>query len=192
VRRLVTFLVVPAVLALFAAPAVAAPTRSDGPNAYQVMNLVSDQPGVATHQDPNLVNAWGLVSGPATPWWVADNGTDVSTLYDGTGTAVPLVVQVGGAPTGAVFNGDAGFVVRHRGDSGPSLFLFATESGTIRGWNPAVPNLGPSTKSTRSFKVVDRSGAGAIYKGLATATTVARPEVIACVPVTAVTPRATL
>ncbi|MGZ4132104.1 MAG: TIGR03118 family protein, partial [Actinomycetota bacterium] len=178
-RRLVTSLVVPAVLFLFAAPA-AAQTRADtGPNAYEVTNLVSDQTGVAAHQDPNLVNAWGLVAGPTTPWWVADNGTDLSTLYDGTGTAIPLVVSVAGAPTGAVFNGSSDFVVSHRGDSGPSLFLFATEGGTIRGWNPAVPNLGPTAKSTKTFTLVDRSGAGAIYKGLAIATTVAGPRLYA-------------
>jgi uncharacterized protein (TIGR03118 family) len=180
VRRLVTSLVVPAVLFLFAAPAGAqARPGGSGANAYTVTNLVSDQAGVAAHRDPNLVNAWGLVAGPTTPWWVADNGTDVSTLYDGTGAAIPLVVKVAGAPTGAVFNGSTGFVVSHRGASGPSLFLFATEGGTIRGWNPAVPNLGPTTKSTKTFTLVDRSGAGAIYKGLAIATTVAGPRLYA-------------
>jgi len=118
--------------------------------------------------DPNLVNAWGLVAGPATPWWVANNGTDTSTLYDGTGTQIPLVVDVKGAPTGTVFNGGAGFVVSHNGDSGPALFMFATESGTIRGWNPGVPGPAPSTST---FKLADRSGHDAIYKGLAIAST---------------------
>src|SRR5439155_20540281 len=108
-------------------------------NAYTVTNLVSDQQSVAAHTDPNLVNAWGLVAGPSTPWWVADNGTDVSTLYTGDGSPVPLVVDVPGAPTGAVFNGGSDFVVSDGTDSGPALFIFATESGTIRGWNPAVP-----------------------------------------------------
>ena len=50
---------------------------------YQVHNLVSNLPGVADHVDPNLVNAWGLAAGPTSPWWVADNGTDLSTLYNG-------------------------------------------------------------------------------------------------------------
>ena len=68
-------------------------------------DLISDQPGVAKHLDPNLVNAWGLVAGPSTPWWVADNGTDVSTLYDGDGNMIPLSSKVRGAPTGTVFNG---------------------------------------------------------------------------------------
>jgi len=86
---------------------------------------------------------------------------------DGTGAAVPLVVKVPGAPTGAVFNGGPGFVVSHEGASGPSVFLFATEFGTIRGWNPNVPL--PAT-STRSFNVVNRHSGGAVYKGLAIAT----------------------
>jgi len=137
-------------------------------NSYRVRNLVSDQPGMAAHLDPNLVNAWGLVAGPTTPWWVADNETNVSTLYDGHGNAIPLVVSVDGAPTGVVFNGSSKFVVHHQGDSGPSVFIFSTESGTIRGWNPNVP---PPSPSTQSFLVADRSSEAAIYKGLAIAST---------------------
>jgi len=140
-----------------------ASTASDG---YRVTRLVSDQPGMAAHLDPNLVNAWGLVAGPTTPWWVADNGTNRSTIYDHNGAAIPLVVKVPDAPTGTVFNGGSGFVVHHLGASGPSVFLFSTEGGTIRGWNPGVP---PPSPSTMAFKVVDRSGVGAIYKGLAIA-----------------------
>jgi uncharacterized protein (TIGR03118 family) len=139
-------------------------------NAYRVRYLVSDQAGVAAHRDPKLVNAWGLAAGPSTPWWVADNGTNVSTLYDGHGNALSLVVKVGGAPTGTVFNGGSDFVVQHNGDSGPSVFLFATESGTIRGWNPNVTGPAPSTQS---YIVVNRSHQGAIYKGLAIASTAA-------------------
>lgn len=137
-------------------------------NRYKLTKLVSDRAGVAVHQDQHLVNAWGLAAGPSTPWWVANNGTDTSTLYDGTGTPLSLVVQVPGAPTGTVFNGGSGFVVRRGSDSGPALFLFATESGTIRGWNPNVPLPSPSTSTV---KLVDRSGQGAIYKGLAIAST---------------------
>jgi uncharacterized protein (TIGR03118 family) len=143
-------------------------TAAHGANSYRVADLISDQPGVARHLDPNLVNAWGLVAGPSTPWWVADNGTNVSTLNDGHGNAIPLVVKVAGAPTGTVFNGGSDFVVHHQGFSGPSVFMFATESGTIRGWNPAVP---PPATSTHSFVVVNRSSEGAIYKGLAIAST---------------------
>ena len=158
---------VPLTLALLLAGATAG--NAAAPNIYTVTNLVSDVPGEATHVDPNLVNAWGLAAGPTTPWWVADNETDVSTLYTGDGDAIPLVVQVEGAPTGLVFNGGPNFVVSDgAGNSGPSRFMFATESGTIRGWNPSVP---PPPPSTESFVVVDRSDVEANYKGLAIAST---------------------
>ena len=92
--------------------ATAHPSHSRAVKAvYRVTPLVSDRPSKARIVDPNLVNAWGLAAGPTTPWWVADNGTDVSTLYDGTGTPRSLVVSVEGAPTGLVFNGGPGFVV---------------------------------------------------------------------------------
>src|SRR5881275_1721984 len=61
-----------------------APLKAAGRTSFTVVPLVSDQPGVAPNTDPNLVNAWGLTSGPTTPWWVADNGTDKSTLYRGS------------------------------------------------------------------------------------------------------------
>ena len=141
-------------------------------DGYTVHNLVSDQPGVADHQDPNLVNAWGIAASSTSPWWVTNNGTDTSTLYNGDGVAqfppTPLVVSVAGGPTGAVFNGGSGFVISDgNGHSGSARFLFATEDGTIRGWSPAVP---PPPLSTQTFvgpNDADQSGAGAIFKGLA-------------------------
>ena len=142
---------------------------SAGSNSYKVTKLVSDQANKAAHRDPNLVNAWGLVAGPSTPWWVANNHSNTSTLYDGTGTKIPLTVTVNGAPTGAVFNGGTGFQVSHKGASGPSVFLFDTESGVIRGWNP---NVGPMpAPSTKAFRVVDMRSDNAIFKGLAIAST---------------------
>ncbi|MGH3626710.1 MAG: TIGR03118 family protein [Sciscionella sp.] len=137
-------------------------------NAYKLKGLVADQTGQAKSTDPNLVNAWGLAAGPTTPWWVNAADNDVSTLYDGTGSIIPLVVDVAGGPTGLVFNGGSNFVVTDGSASGPSLFLFATEGGTIRGWNPNVPAPSPSTQS---FVVADRSGVDASYKGLAIAST---------------------
>lgn len=166
-RRSSTWLLA-ALLAMASVASGAAVGRADSARGYKVTNLVSDVPGEATHLDPNLVNGWGLAAGPTTPWWVADNGTDVSTLYTGAGDPVPLVVQVEGAPTGLVFNGGPNFIVSDGSNSGPSRFMFATEAGTIRGWNPGVP---PPPPSTQSFVVVDRSDVGAIYKGLAIAST---------------------
>src|SRR5262249_13325001 len=93
-----------------------------GANSYRVTRLVSAEPGVAMHTDPNLVNAWGLAAGPTSPWWVADNEKDVSTLYDADGNAIPLIVDVAGAPTGTVFNGTPAFIVKHAGFHGPAVF----------------------------------------------------------------------
>ncbi|HEY6090403.1 MAG TPA: TIGR03118 family protein [Gemmatimonadales bacterium] len=132
---------------------------------YAQHNLVSDGAVSADLVDPDLVNAWGLVASATSPWWVSDNGTDKSTLYNGTtGAKVPLTVSVPGAPTGVVFNGGSGFVVSNGTASGPARFIFATEDGTIRGWNPAVAG-------TQTEVAVDNSAAGAIYKGLTIATT---------------------
>jgi len=131
-----------------------------GSAGYRVHRLVSDQPGHAQHTDSNLVNGWGISAGPTTPWWVSDEGTDKSTLYTGDGTVVPLVVDVPGGPTGTVYNGSSDFVVSHNGKSGPSLFLFANGAGKLKGWNPDV-------NGTKAFTVADRSGAGAVYTGLA-------------------------
>lgn len=160
-RRITALLAACALLVALALPGA---VDARGPSLYRVTNLVSDGSVPALHVDPNLVNGWGLVAGPTTPWWVANNGTNTSTLYDGNGTARPLVVSVPGAPTGAVFNSTTGFVVSAGRASAAARFLFATESGTILGWNPTVP-----AGSTAALVAADRSGAGAIYKGLAIA-----------------------
>jgi uncharacterized protein (TIGR03118 family) len=124
-------------------------------------------PGLAAITDPDLVNAWGLSSSSASPIWVANNGTGTSTLYNGAGQKQGLTVTVPtpdggqGTPTGTVFNtstSTSDFVVSDSGKSGPSRFLFATEDGTILGWNPAV-------KPTTAVIAVNNSGT-AVYKGL--------------------------
>jgi len=125
---------------------------------FTLTKLVSDQPG-ATQLDSHLVNAWGLVAGPATPWWVSNNTTNTSTLYNGTGAVIPLVVTVPGGPTGIVFNGGSQFAL----PSGPATFLFATQSGMVSGWNTSSGSVAAT--------VADRSADGAIYKGLALAST---------------------
>jgi uncharacterized protein (TIGR03118 family) len=135
---------------------------------YAQHNLVSDGSIAADLVDPSLVNAWGLVSSPTSPWWVADNGTGVSTLYNAAGpkiAKVGLTVAIpGGAPTGVVFNGGNGFVVSSGAASGPARFIFASEAGTISGWNPNVP-----AGSMQAIAMVPASSA--VYKGLALAHT---------------------
>ncbi|MDQ2942237.1 MAG: TIGR03118 family protein [Candidatus Dormibacteraeota bacterium] len=159
--------------ALFIFLAMAAIPAAADADGYLQTNLVSDLSTTSPrHIDTHLVNPWGLVAGPATPWWVADNGTGVSTLYDGDGTALSLVVTVPlpngtaehSAPTGIVFNGGTDFKVSKGTKSGPSRFIFATEDGTISGWNPTVDLHLAVLK-------VDNSGSGAVYKGLAIGST---------------------
>jgi uncharacterized protein (TIGR03118 family) len=165
---------------LAAALAAAAPLGAAGSNAYTVKVLVSDVPTPGALTDPDLVNAWGLVAGPATPWWVSDNETDKSTLYTGLGAKVPLTVNVDGGPTGVVFNGSTtAFVVSAQHASGSARFIFASEDGKIRGWNPGVPPQPPGTLSTRTEVAVDNSSADAIYKGLAIAQTTHGPRLYA-------------
>src|SRR6267142_3500357 len=94
------------------APARAEASSSRG--GYKVVPLVSDGYTSTPRTDPNLVNAWGLVAGPTTPWWVANNGTATSTLYDGAGVPLALIVSLPGtngpaAPTGLVFNAGTGY-----------------------------------------------------------------------------------
>ena len=140
-----------AVLVAVMALAALAPAAED--NSYTVHNLVADTPGTADHTDPNLINGWGLTASPTSPWWVSDNGTNVSTIYRADGTIVPLVVQVPTHPTGAVF----------WSPTARAFFVFATEVGTIRGWHPSQGN--------QTVVLADRSAQGAIYKGLAIAST---------------------
>ena len=149
-----------AVLACVLAVVAGAREQAD---IYTVHALVSDDASVpATATDTSLVNGWGLSDGPTTPWWASNNGTNTSTLYNGAGTKQALTVAVAGAPTGTVFNGSAtDFVVNSAGKSGAARFLFATEGGTIMGWSPTV-------NAAAAVTAVDRSGAGASYKGLAT------------------------
>src|SRR5262249_16260492 len=153
-------------------------------NCYLQHNLVSNGAVPADQVDANLVNAWGLSSSATSPFWVSDNGTGVTTLYNAEGqpfpVAWPLVVTIPppphsagpSTPTGQVFNQFAvtnppDFVVSSGGASGTSFFIFATEDGTISAWNPTVPPPVSSAFSTTAVLVVDNSASGAVYKGLA-------------------------
>jgi uncharacterized protein (TIGR03118 family) len=146
-------------------------------------NLVSDIPGLAQTTDPNLVNAWGVSFRGASPLWVSDNGTGLSTLYTGgihggTQSTVPLVVSIpGGDPTGQASNSTSDFVVKAKdGTSGPAFFLFVGETGHITGWNPGVGITTGTTSTTAQDAIVKPH---AIYKGLAMGTTPKGPRLYA-------------
>jgi uncharacterized protein (TIGR03118 family) len=151
-------------------PAPAAPQAQAAPTtAYAQENLVADAAGAGAQTDPNLVNPWGIATAPNGLLYVSDNHTGVSTVYQSNGQPAPspsspLVVTIpvpsGGmgpaAPTGIVYNDTTGLTLQ---TGKPALFVFATEDGTISGWNPDVDK-------THALLKVDNS-AHAVYKGLA-------------------------
>jgi uncharacterized protein (TIGR03118 family) len=137
-------------------------------SSFTVTALVSDGVVPAAHTDANLKNPWGVAFNPKGFVWVADNGTNVATLYDGNGVPQSLVVTIpdgkngSASPTGIVFNGTQSFTVSENGKSGVAAFIFAGEGGTITAWAPSV---GP----TNAFVMYDDGTGGAVYKGLALA-----------------------
>lgn len=153
-------LMLAAALTMIAIPAMAKPvTDKDGPSSgYLETNLISDLPGLAQLQDPDLVNPWGISFSATSSFWISDNGSGLSTLYAVTNDAGggPHVVKQGlevaipgeGNPTGQLFDGAGSF----SGD----IFIFAGEDGTISGWRPA---LGGAAELLTS-----RSNA--VYKGI--------------------------
>jgi uncharacterized protein (TIGR03118 family) len=139
---------------------------------------VADTAGTALVTDPNLINPWGIALNPTlNVFWMSDNRTGVSTLYDGNGQPAPagspLIVTVPASnsspagtrsrPTGIVFNSGSGFVITANGTSAAAQFVFATEDGTISAWSPDVD-------ATHAVITVDNSAQGAVYKGMALAT----------------------
>jgi uncharacterized protein (TIGR03118 family) len=130
---------------------------------YKLTNLSSNQVKQAHHDDPFMVNGWGLTYGPGGPFWVADNGSGWSTLYDAAGNAKSLKVEIAsagdngpGTPTGIVFNGSNDFQVQ----GWASIFIFATLDGTISGW-------APQSDLHNTIIGVDNSKNGGVYTGLA-------------------------
>jgi uncharacterized protein (TIGR03118 family) len=130
-------------------------------DSYQQTNLVSDMAGVANHTDPKLINPWGISFFPGQPFWISDNNSGYSTVYDANGVTQLAPVLIPGprgsvapaTPTGTVINTTNGFKV----GGAPSQFLFVGEDGTISGWNG----------TGNAILAADHSGAGAVYKGMA-------------------------
>jgi uncharacterized protein (TIGR03118 family) len=138
---------------------------------YQRTNLVSSQ---GSGGDTDLLNPWGMSRSSGSPWWLADEGTGLSTLYIGDGTKQGLVVNIQGTtagkngnPTGTIYNGSATDFLLAKGS--PAVFIFATIQGTIAGWNPAIGlTKGQSAPSTHA--VTAASGKkGSAYTGLTSA-----------------------
>jgi uncharacterized protein (TIGR03118 family) len=145
---------------LYAAGALLAGMPAWAASYFQQDNLVSDVPGLAAFTDPNLKNPWGIARSATSPFWVSNQVTGTSTIYNGAGQPQPLVVTIPAAgagprgPTGQVFNATSDFAL---GSGGKALFLFANLDGSISGWNPA--------QGTHAAVAV--STVGAVYTGLA-------------------------
>jgi uncharacterized protein (TIGR03118 family) len=146
---------------------------------YTQVNLVANTSGVAPVTDPNLVNPWGLSRSSGSPWWISDNGTGLSTLYNGAGAINSLVVTIPkanptsttfptGTPTGAIFNGNPTDFLLAPG--APAAFLFATIDGTIQGWNPAVGIPAGGSPPSKLATIVVKTTNGSSYTGLTSAT----------------------
>jgi hypothetical protein len=133
---------------------------------YNQINLVSNASQVAPVTDSQLINPWELSRGSGSAWWVADNLTGVSTLYNGAGIKQSLVITIPpadptnkntptGSPTGTIFNGSQTAFLLAPGK--PAVFLFSTIDGTIAGWNPNVAiDQGAAPPSTHAVTVVKR------------------------------------
>ncbi|MBV9570304.1 MAG: TIGR03118 family protein [Alphaproteobacteria bacterium] len=129
-----------AALAMLSSSALAGAHQHAVPSV-KVVPLIADKEGKAPNTDPLLKNPWGISQFPGGNLWVSDNRTGVSTIYDPTtGAKQDLVVKIPkGEPTGqvAIPSGN-GFVVSKNGKSGEALFIFASNQGTVTGWNPGV------------------------------------------------------
>lgn len=155
-------------------------TITQGPaspgTSFTATNLISNGAVPADRIIPNFVNPWGLAAPNPGDFWSSNNGTGTSSVFDSAGNlsaglpvvTIPAPAGSSGpsAPTGVVFNGSSNFVVTDGTASGPAAFLFATEDGTIAGWNPRVALGGASPPSTHAVLAVDASASGAIFKGL--------------------------
>ena len=146
--------------------------------------LVSDKVGVVattTTIDANLSNPWGVAIAPGLPFWIADNNSNVSTLYSGTGametdgitgsSAVGITIPASAAgtpanPTGQVYNGSGGFLIPTSAGQETALFIFDGEGGTIAAW---ASGSGASAVTTYDDGVVNGAN-HAVYKGLALGT----------------------
>jgi len=132
---------------------------------FAITNLVSNLPVIASNQDANLINSWGIIL-VNNKLWVANNGSGLITTYNLNGlptapvVTVPPAVSGTGNPTGIVYNSGPNFIITKNTDSGPATVIVCTEDGTIAGYNQTVD-------SVNAITAVNRSGALAIYKGLA-------------------------
>jgi uncharacterized protein (TIGR03118 family) len=159
---------------------------SDPPatSSFTDTGLVADNTTVVatvTTIDVNLQNPWGIAVAPGLPFWIADNNSNLSTLYSGTGqnetgtitgsnavgiTIPPSAAGVPSNPTGQVYNGTGGFLIPTTNGEETALFIFDGEGGTIVGW---AKDSG-ATAVTAYDDGIANGAQHAVYKGLALGT----------------------
>ena len=128
-------------------------------NSYQATILAGNEDEGFHTMDPKLQNSWGLAASATSPWWVANNGSNSSTLYNGAGDKIPLEVDVPGAPTGEVFYGGDSFKLSN---GASARFIWAAEDGTFSAWNGTLDMVNSPQHSEIIFSDPEE-----IYKGLA-------------------------
>ena len=156
-----------ALLCMFSIAAASAQTPA---NVYVQHNLISNVPGLADVTDPNLVDPWGMSYSATSPFWISNHGKGNTTVYSNPSSSAPITVTTtvvaipsgaGGptpsSPTGQVQNSTTGFLLAN---GNKASFIFCTEDGTISAWNGG----------TAATVMVDFSGAGTVYKGMAIGT----------------------
>jgi uncharacterized protein (TIGR03118 family) len=122
---------------------------------FSQVNLNANRPGYhALHINENLKNAWGLSASPGGTFWISAADGGVSYIYNGLGVqpippvAIPSHIKgMPGNPTGQIFNGTPDFIITQNGK--PAVFLFASEDGTITGWNGGTSAFALKTVQTR-------------------------------------------
>ena len=183
-------------LSAVAVSAVLLPTLAQAQH-YTQTNLVSNVTVTppAAIPDANLINAWGLVHSPTSPWWIANNNGGTSTLYNTSGlnpanppqnpppVLAPVAIVPLNAPGGTPGNG---VVIRNA----PSQPAPGSPTGVVFNGNPnafqltpgnaaafifvtedgTVQGWNPKVNLTTAIIKVDNSqkpskGNGAVYKG---------------------------
>jgi uncharacterized protein (TIGR03118 family) len=153
------------------------------PTTFMQTNLISDgspEAGTAVATDGNLINPWGVAYGPTGPFWINENGSGVSSVDVVNGNNVtlnainpPITVAPAdastptSAPTGIVFNSFSSADAFMLQNAKPASFLFATEDGTISGWNGGSESQIVVNEANNPADGSEALGLGAVYKGLA-------------------------
>lgn len=137
-KRMYLFLVV---LTFALQPWLGASCPGDGCARYNITNIVSNVPGGALREDPNLINSWGLSVNNNGRLFVAINGKGQCSSYGENGR-LRSTFNVDESPTGIARNDNSEEFEYLDSDGKPihARFIFATQSGEIFGFNPNATN----------------------------------------------------